>query len=79
MDKICAYEAKTHLPKLLERVLQGECIVITKHGSPVAMLQPMPAQRKSEPKQIIGEIRKFRKKNTLRGIALRDMIEEGRR
>ena len=39
METVGAYEAKTHLPKLLERVLKGERITITKHGVPVAVLQ----------------------------------------
>ena len=34
------FEAKTHLPQLLERVSRGEEILITKHGQPVAMLVP---------------------------------------
>ncbi|MCB1986150.1 MAG: type II toxin-antitoxin system prevent-host-death family antitoxin [Burkholderiales bacterium] len=33
-----AFEAKTHLSSLLERVVQGEEIVITRHGKPLAML-----------------------------------------
>lgn len=33
-----AYEAKTHLPQLLESVAKGEQITITKHGIPVATL-----------------------------------------
>jgi len=40
MDKVGAYEAKTHLPELLERVIKGERITITRHGVPVAVLQP---------------------------------------
>ncbi|MFP4085845.1 MAG: type II toxin-antitoxin system Phd/YefM family antitoxin, partial [Desulfobacteraceae bacterium] len=39
METVGAYEAKTHLPKLLERVMKGERITITKHGVPVAVLQ----------------------------------------
>ena len=39
MESIGAYEAKTHLPKLLKRVAMGEKITITKHGIPVATLQ----------------------------------------
>ena len=31
METVGAYEAKTHLPKLLERVLKGERISITRH------------------------------------------------
>jgi len=78
METIGAYEAKTHLPKLLERVLKGEQITITKHGVPVAVLQPLPS-RKTEPKKVIAELRKFRDKHTLEGLSIRDMIEEGRR
>jgi prevent-host-death family protein len=37
METIGAYEAKTHLPKLLERVIKGERITITKYGVPVAV------------------------------------------
>ena len=40
METVGAYEAKTHLPKLLERVMKGERITITKHGVPVAVLGP---------------------------------------
>ncbi|MDQ4106953.1 MAG: type II toxin-antitoxin system prevent-host-death family antitoxin, partial [Actinomycetota bacterium] len=42
------HEAKTHLSKLLERVVQGEEVVIAKSGRPVARLVPMigrPEQR----------------------------------
>lgn len=41
MSEVGAFEAKTHLPKLLERVRQGERFVITKHGPPVAELIPL--------------------------------------
>lgn len=43
------HEAKTHLSKLLERVGQGEEVVIAKSGRPVARLVPMvgrPERRK---------------------------------
>ena len=79
MDTIGAYEAKTHLPKLLDRVLKGERITITKHGVPVAVLQPPDCGRKADTKTIITELRKFRDRHQLGGLSLRDMIEEGRR
>lgn len=79
METVGAYEAKTHLPKLLERVIKGERITITKHGVPVAVLQPPLPSRKTEPKRTIAELRKFREKYTLQGLSIRDMIEEGRR
>jgi prevent-host-death family protein len=40
MTTVGAYEAKTHLAQLHERVAKGETITITKHGVPVAILQP---------------------------------------
>lgn len=36
-----AFEAKTHLSALLERVERGEEVLITKHGRPVARLLPV--------------------------------------
>jgi len=78
METVGAYEAKTHLPKLLERVIKGEQITITKHGVPVAVLQPPKSLRKAEPKQVIAELRNFRAKHRIKGLSLRKMIEEGR-
>ena len=40
MRTVGSYEAKTHLPRLLDEVAKGERITITKHGHPVAMLVP---------------------------------------
>jgi prevent-host-death family protein len=36
------HEAKTHFSKLVDRVLQGEEVVIAKAGRPVARLVPLP-------------------------------------
>jgi len=79
METVGAYEAKTHLPKLLERVLKGECITITKHGVPVAVLQPADPEKTADTKSIIAELRKLRDKHTLDGLSIREMIKEGRR
>jgi prevent-host-death family protein len=79
MQEIGSYEAKTHLPSLLNRVAKGERIVITKHGSPVAMLVPFTAPASLETKVIIDQIREFRKNLKLDGLSLKAMIKEGRR
>ena len=79
METVGAYEAKTHLPKLLDRVIKGERFVITKHGVPVAILQPAESLKKADPKLIISELRKFREKHALKGLTIREMIEAGRR
>ena len=79
MEKVGAYEAKTHLPKLLERVLKGERITITKHGIPIAMLQSPDPEKAVDTQSVIAEIRKLRNKHSLNGLSIREMIEEGRR
>ena len=44
MRQVGAYEAKTHLPRLLDEVAAGATITITKHGVPVALLVPPTAR-----------------------------------
>jgi prevent-host-death family protein len=34
-------EAKNHLPKLIDRALKGEAVVITRRGQPVVELKPV--------------------------------------
>ncbi len=41
---INVHEAKTHFSKLLERVRQGEEIIVAKAGKPVARLLPLEDQ-----------------------------------
>jgi prevent-host-death family protein len=79
METVGAYEAKTHLPKLLERVSKGERITITKHGIPVAVLQPPETEKAVDMKSVIAELRTLRNKHRLDGLSIREMIEEGRR
>ena len=80
MKTVGAYEAKTHLPRLLEEVAQGETITITKHGRPVAKLVPAGEARAGKSvRQVIEELREFRKGKTTGGLSIREMIDEGRR
>ena len=75
--EVGAYEAKTNLSRLLERVERGERITLTRHGRPVAMLVPVEGKR--PPEEVVEELREFRFGRRLGGVALREMIEEGRR
>ena len=79
MASVGAYEAKTHLSQLLERVMKGERITITKHGVPVAVLEPPDPRTAGDIEAAIGEIRAFRKSHSLRGHSLKAMIEEERK
>jgi prevent-host-death family protein len=80
MQSVGAYEAKTHLPQLLDRVARGEEIQITRNGRPVARLVPEPADEITDIRSVIAEIREFRKGRKLGDdITIRELIEEGRR
>lgn len=79
MSSVGAYEAKTHLPRLLDRVAKGERIVITRHGIPVAVLQPVDSAAQKDTRTTVRELRAFRKGRSLAGDSLREMIDEGRR
>ena len=55
MREIGAYEAKTHLPRLLDEVEAGQSITITKHGRPVAQLVPITPE--SKPASLLGSVK----------------------
>lgn len=78
MDVIGAYEAKTHLPRLLDDVAAGRSYTITKHGVPVARLLPA-GHVAASPEEVIRELREFRHGITTGGVGIRAMIEDGRR
>jgi prevent-host-death family protein len=79
MESVGAYEAKTHLPKLLERVAQGHRITITKHGVPVAVLEPYDSEKNVDVREVIQSLREFRAGKQLGDLTIREMIDEGRR
>jgi prevent-host-death family protein len=79
MRRIGAYEAKTHLPRLLDEVAAGETITITKHGVAVAVLAPVPSRPTRTAQEAIAGIRAFRRAHPLDGLSLRELIDEGRR
>ena len=79
MTEIGAYDAKTHLPALLERVRRGERFIITKHGQPVAELRPFAAHDADRARRAIAEMRKLRKQLAGRGARLRKGTRPRRR
>lgn len=79
-NTIGAYEAKTHLSELLEKVEAGEEITITRHGAPVAKL--VPVKRGASPEErvaAIARIEKLASGLSLRGLKVKDLLSEGRR
>jgi prevent-host-death family protein len=79
METLGSSEAKTHLPRLLDRVVGGESITITRHGVPVATLVPVQPAKARDAGAIIEELRRLRKGRKLKGLKIRRLIEVGRR
>ncbi len=75
---IGAFEAKTHLSALLERVERGEEIVITRHGRPVARLLPS-APTGAGASGLIEQLRRFRRTHPLGVHTSRELLDEGRK
>ncbi|MGI8608569.1 MAG: type II toxin-antitoxin system Phd/YefM family antitoxin [Candidatus Dormibacteria bacterium] len=78
MKRVGAYEARTHLAALLDEVVLGERITITRHGVAVAMIVP-PGEVQVEPSELIDRIRKLRAGKRLGEGTIRELIDEGRR
>ena len=81
MRYVGAFEAKTHLSRLLEAVEQGETITITKRNRPVARLVPPDVADRKRALEAAESIRRLRKQVKWKGsieeiLAMRD---EGRR
>jgi hypothetical protein len=69
MKRVGAYEAKTHLSRLLKQISK----------TAIAVLQKPEAIEKSDPAAVIAEIREFRERHSLAGLTIRELIEDGRR
>lgn len=78
MITVGAFEAKTHLSTLLEKVSQGEEIVITRHGKPVARLVPVVIADRSHVDQSIAKLKALRKGIRLEGLSWKALRDEGR-
>ncbi len=72
-----AYQAKTNFSQLIERVIKGEQITITKYGAPVVVMSPAEVKPSRPVSEVINDIKVFRRSLHLEGN-LREMIEEGR-
>ena len=81
MQTVGAYEAKTNLSALLEKVSKGETITITRRGEPVAELSRPGSHDNANVAETIAAIRAHRKNfaKAFEGVNIKKLIEEGRR
>jgi antitoxin (DNA-binding transcriptional repressor) of toxin-antitoxin stability system len=78
MDEIALFDAKNRLSELVDRVLEGETIIITRRGKAVAQLT-LPQSERSHAKDAVAQLRAARKGVSLGKQKSRDLIAEGRR
>jgi len=79
MDRVSVYDGKARFSELVERAESGRSTVITKRGRVVAKIVPAQAPRWDRA-AVLDEAEAFRKRAKIKGrIAIRELIEEGRR
>ena len=79
MRTVGAFEAKTHLSTLLDRVARGEEVLITRHGQPVARLVPAGVADRERITRAIAKLKTLAKGHTLGGLSWKELRDEGRR
>lgn len=75
---IGAFEAKNHFSALINAAENGETVIVTKRGKPVAQIGPVAESKPSlSPPDAMRGL--FSINARLRGTKLRALVEEGRR
>jgi prevent-host-death family protein len=75
MDTVGAFEAKTHLSELLDRVSQGETITIIRHGVPAARLVPAgETTKKLTHREVTEGMRALRQRIRPGRMTVREMV-----
>jgi len=84
MSEVGSFEAKTHLPRLLDRVAGGETFIITKHGRPVARLVPVDPSPHADVARTVQELEALQQELRLNApgterLTVRELIDDGRK
>ena len=78
-NTVGAFDAKTHLSALLERVAEGESFVITRRGTPIARLVPAsPGIARASVDELVSAATALRGEIRASGAEIRSWIDEGR-
>ena len=74
-----AFEAKTHLSELLEKVRRGDRVVITRRGVPVAVLVPASEVESHHVATVVQRIRELRERARRPYASVRSLRDAGRK
>jgi len=78
-NTIGAFDAKTHLSQLLEEVQNGNEIIITKRGKPIARLIPYRKEKKNKSIKEILETFDTIRESVKEKVNIKSYIAEGRK
>ena len=76
--EIGSYEAKTKLPELLRQVKEGKSFTITNRGEAIADLVPSAGIKRKDRADAVKKMKAFMMENPVRGVNIKELIEEGR-
>jgi prevent-host-death family protein len=78
---IGVYDLKNNLSAVLEEVLSGKEVTVTKHGRPIARIAPVTAPGPEERAQAVAAIHALgsRVRRLANELSAREIIDEGRR
>ena len=85
MTTVSAFEAKTHMGRILDLVASGEEVVITRHDKPVARLVPEGRTSLESVREAVAGLRALRQSQVARGMQpltdeeIREAINTGRK
>ena len=76
--KISSYKVNTKLPELLRQVNAGKSFAITNRGDAVADLVSSKGARTKDKVATVDKLKAFMLANSVRGVNIKKLIEEGR-
>lgn len=80
MITVGIFEAKASLGQLVQSAAEGELVVLTRRGKPVAEIRsPGGEDAQREVQGTIAELRDFRRRLNLEPIDIAELLAEGRR
>lgn len=79
MITVGAFEAKTHLSALLDKVEAGEEVLITRHGKPVARLTAQTEAKTRKTDDLLARINEVANRSTLKPYSWKELRDAGRK
>ncbi len=80
MQSVGVFDAKNRLTALLDEVEAGREVIITRRGKPVARLVPADTGfDRVKARRAAAGLRLASREQTLGGISIRELVDEGRR